>query len=211
MTGLLIKTTKIFASYLIIFFITWLLLEIVLIFLDPYLFKGFFEYDAELGFRVRAHTNGSNEFGFNDIDRPHAKPSNTYRIIVLGDSFNWAGGISCNYVGLLRTKLENEKIQGKKIEIINVGYPATNPYEEFLVLKRYGLQYDPDLILFGFFTGNDFSGLEPNKKLIVLNANFYRIDRDKEYFLFGAPLILKSRVFEIVSQYKKVEETRTQH
>jgi hypothetical protein len=164
MTNLFIRTTKQVGTYLIVLLVTWLLLEIALIFLDPYLFKGFFQYDSELGFRVRPHTNGSNEFGFNDIDRPHVKPANTYRIIVLGDSFNWAGGTSCNYIGLLGKKLEVERIHGKKIEVINVVYPATGPYEEFLVLKRFGLQYDPDLVILGFFTGNDFSGLEPNKK-----------------------------------------------
>jgi len=204
MTSLFTRTVKKIATYTTVLLITWLLLEIALIFLDPWLFKGFFQYDRELGFRVRAHTNGTNEFGFNDIDRPHAKPANTYRIIVLGDSFNWAGGISCNYISLLGKKLENERIHGKKIEVINVGYPATGPYEEFLVLKRFGLQYDPDLVIFGFFTGNDFSGLEPNKKLIVLNANFYSIDRREEYFLFGTPIIPKSRVVEIISQHKKI-------
>jgi len=204
MISLFIRTTKQVATYLIVLLITWLLLEIALTFLDPYLFKAFFQYDSELGFRVRPHTNGSNEFGFNDIDRPHAKPANTYRIIVLGDSFNWAGGTDCNYVGLLGKKLQNERINEKKIEVINVGYPSTGPYEEFLVLKRFGLKYDPDLVILGFFAGNDFSGMEPHKKQIVLNANFYTIDRSQEYFLFGVPVILKSRVVEIISQYKKI-------
>jgi SGNH hydrolase-like domain, acetyltransferase AlgX len=211
MTSLFTRTVKQIATYTTVLLITWLLLEIVLIFLDPWLFKGFFQYDRELGFRVRAHTNGSNEFGFNDIDRPHAKPANTYRIIVLGDSFNWAGGKSCNYISLLGKKLENERISGKKIEVINVGYPATGPYEEFLALKRYGLLYDPDLVIFGFFAGNDFNGMAPHQKQIVLNANFYTINRSEEYFLFGAPIILKSRVLEIISQHKKiVREVQTE-
>jgi hypothetical protein len=204
MTSLFVRTIKQIATYTTVLLITWLLLEIALIFLDPWLFKGFFQYDRELGFRVRAHTNGSNEFGFNDIDRPHAKPANTYRIIVLGDSFNWAGGISCNYISLLGKKLKNERVHGKNIEVINVGYPATGTYDEFLVLKRFGLLYDPDLVILAFFAGNDFSGLAPHQKQIVLNANFYIIDRREEYLLFGAPIIPKSRVVEIISQHKKI-------
>lgn len=191
-------------TYLIILLVTFIVLEVALIFLDPFLFKGFFQYDPEFGFRVRPHTNGSNEFGFNDIDRPHAKPENTYRIIMLGDSFNWAGGISCNYVGLLGEKLENAKIHGKKIEVINVGYPATGPHEEFLALKKFGLQYNPDMVILGLFAGNDFD--DPNKKMIVLNANLYPIDRRQERTLFGFPVIPKSRVVEIIRQHRKILE-----
>jgi lysophospholipase L1-like esterase len=204
MTSGFTRTLKQVAKYLIIFLYTWLLLEIALVFLDPYLFKGFYEYDRELGFRVRSHTNGSNEFGFNDIDRPLAKPANTYRIIVLGDSFNWAGGGSCNYVRLLGNKLERESVQGKNIEVINVGYPATRTYEQFLLLKRSGLQYDPDLVVLAFYTGNDFSSFKPTQRQIVLNTVFYTVDRDAEYFLFGAPIIPRSRVIEIISQYRTI-------
>ncbi len=185
--------------------ITFVLLEIALTFLDPFLFKGLFQYDEELGFRVRPHVSGSNEFGFNDIDRPHVKPDNTYRIVVLGDSFNWAGGISCNYISLLADKLATSTIGGKRIEVINAGYPATAPHEGYLVLKRYAMQYDPDMVILGFFVGNDFE--DPNKKMIVINANLYRIDRRHELTLFGTPVIGKSRLAEIVAQHVKIKQS----
>src|SRR5262249_7431123 len=48
--------------------------EVSMIILEPYLFKGFYEYDPDLGFRVRAHqpTEGglTNKYGFNDRDYP---------------------------------------------------------------------------------------------------------------------------------------------
>ena len=49
-----------------------------MIVLEPYLFKGLYEYDPDLGFRVRAYypiDQGTitNKFGFNDDDYPLQK------------------------------------------------------------------------------------------------------------------------------------------
>jgi hypothetical protein len=46
--------------------------EFLMIVLDPYLFKGFYEYDPDLGLRARAYAlnkiddSRTNQFGFND-------------------------------------------------------------------------------------------------------------------------------------------------
>ena len=52
--------------------------ELLMIVLEPYLFKGLYEYDPDLGFRVRAYypvDQGTitNKFGFNDDDYPLKK------------------------------------------------------------------------------------------------------------------------------------------
>src|SRR5882757_4992193 len=84
----------------------WLILplicvEILMIVLEPYLFKGFYEYDPDLGFRVRAHApfreTVTNQFGFNDRDYPLQKTPGVFRVLVVGDSFSWAGGRDGNY------------------------------------------------------------------------------------------------------------------
>ena len=54
---------------------TWIiiplfLVEILMIVFEPYLFKGLYQYDPDLGFRVRPYINGNNQFGFNDRDYP---------------------------------------------------------------------------------------------------------------------------------------------
>src|SRR5581483_740352 len=99
---------------------TWLLLEIVLIVAEPVLFRGFYQYDPELGFKVRAHTSGTNEFGFNDHEHTHEKPVTNYRILFLGDSFNWSGLRDCSYTAILQNELRYLP-DGRKIEIINAG------------------------------------------------------------------------------------------
>jgi hypothetical protein len=197
---------KSLSSGVIILCVTWLLLEVALTFLDPILFKGPLQYDAEFGFRIRPYALGSNEFGFNDRDRPHAKPADTYRILILGDSFNWSGGRDCSYSAMLEKKFAGSTINGKKVEVINAGYIMTGPPEEFLVLKRYGVLYEPDLVVLGFFAGNDFNDSDPNRKRIVVNAIYFDIDRRQEVQLFGFPILRTSRVLAIITQYRKIKK-----
>jgi len=70
----------------VVLIISFLCVEVLMIVLDPYLFKDRFEYDPDLGFRSRAYFRSApgimgegddgtitNRFGFNDRDYPLAK------------------------------------------------------------------------------------------------------------------------------------------
>src|SRR2546425_1921373 len=96
-------------------FVSFLCVEVLMTVLDPYFFKGRFEYDPDVGFRVRGYyPNGvglygdgddvtlTNRFGFNTPDYPLEKSPGTFRILFVGDSFSWAGGLRGNYTGLLQ-------------------------------------------------------------------------------------------------------------
>ena len=145
--------------------------------------QRFHEYDPDLGFRVRAYypvDQGTitNKFGFNDDDYPLQKTPGIYRILVVGDSFGWAGGREGNYTAMLERQLD--KHYGyHRIDIVNAGYPMTHTAEQLVMLKKYGLQYHPDLVILGFFVGNDFIDGNPNRKRIVLNG-----ERDKSSTIF---------------------------
>jgi len=191
----------------------WLVLpvigvEILMIVLEPYLFKGFYEYDPDLGFRVRAHyriDRGSitNQFGFNDHDYPLQKTPGVYRILVLGDSFGWAGGQEGNYTALLEQQLD--KHYGyHRIDIINAGYPMTHTAEQLVILKKFGLQYHPDLVILGFFVGNDFIDGNPNRKRIVVNDLYIDIDKRREHIILGYPIVFQSRLLLYVKQKYKI-------
>lgn len=188
----------------LIFLITWALLEVALTVFDPYLFRGFYEYDPDLGFRVRPEMT-SNEFGFNDYNHTHEKPADTYRVLVLGDSFSWLGGLDCNYVGLLRKRFaENPREFKKKIEVINAGYSMIGPPQEFRILKKYGMLYHPDLVVLAFFAGNDFTDSNLYRKRIVLNSVLYDIDVRNEMHWFGFPIVAKSRVWQMFSEFNAI-------
>ena len=202
----LINSKKINKFLLLTF--TWimiplLLVEILMIIFEPYLFKGLYQYDPDLGFRVRPYINGNNQFGFNDRDYPLQKDQNKFRLLVVSDSFNWAGGKEGNYTALLEKKFEN--YYGKsQVEVINVGYPGTHTGEQLAMLKKYGLQYNPDLVVLGFFAGNDFRDADPERKRIIVNGIYLDIDKKDELIIFGYPIIGKSRFLMFLQQKYKV-------
>jgi len=178
---------------------TLLILEILMILLEPYLFQGFYQYDRHLGFMVRPYTNGTNKFGFNDQDYSFRKPKGTVRILFVGDSFSWAGGKDKNYTALLEKKFE--EYYGKhRVDIINAGYPMTHTHEQLAMLKKYGLQYQPDIVFLGFFAGNDFADADPYRKRIVVNDTYFDINPRHELILFGYPIIAKSRLWSFLKQ-----------
>ena len=175
------------------------ILEVGMIVLEPWLSTGFYEYDHDLGFRVRPASNGTNRFGFNDRDYPLARTPGTYRILVLGDSFGWAGGQDGNYTARLERKFERH-FGDRRVEVINAGYPMTHTGEQLALLEKYGLQYDPDLVVVGFFAGNDFLDAAPHRKRIVVNDTYFDIDRRRARVVFGRPIVPRSRLLHFLRQ-----------
>lgn len=185
--------------------VPWLTAEVFMIVAEPYLFKGFFQYDPDLGFRVNPDTPGTNQYGFNDRDYPLEKAPGVYRIVVIGDSFSWAGDLDGNYTAILEKKFE-QHYGAPKVEVINVGFPMADPPMYLGMLKKYGLKFHPDLVVLGFFVGNDLH-TPVNQKRIVLNDTFIDVDRTKEVKLFGYPLIGQSRVWLFLQQrYRMFQE-----
>lgn len=201
---------KIVLAFIIV---PWICIEIMMVVFEPYLFKGFYEYDPDLGFRVRARfpsADGTllNQFGFNDRDYPLQRTHGTNRILVVGDSFGWAGGREGNYTALLERMFEHRD-GSHKIDVVNAGYPGTHTGEQLEMLKKYGLQYNPDLVVLGFFVGNDFVDADPNRKRIVVNGIYMDISRKREHRLLGYPVIPKSRLLLLIKQkYKVYSELR---
>lgn len=196
------------ASTILLFAFLWgvfplLSVEILMIVLEPYLFKGFFQYDPDIGFRVRAHTNGSNQFGFNDKDYPLEKPAGITRILVLGDSFGWVGGLGENYTTLMDAHF-TRKWGENQVEVINAGYPMTHTGEQLKILEKYGLQYQPDIVVLGFFAGNDFFDADPQRKRIVVNDIYFDIKKNQELKILGYPIIPRSRLLLLIQQKYKV-------
>ncbi|MDA0211321.1 MULTISPECIES: SGNH/GDSL hydrolase family protein [Desertifilum] len=181
-----------------------LMVELVMIFFEPVLFnKTFYQYDPDMGFRVRPYTLGSNQFGFNDRDYSLEKDPSAFRMLFVGDSFSWAGGQEGNYTALLENQLQNTP-NLPPVEVINTGYPMTHTGEQLIVLQKYGLQYNPDLVVLGFFAGNDFIDADPYRKRIVVNDTQIDIDKRREVRFLGYPIIGRSRLVLFVQQKYQV-------
>lgn len=185
---------------------TFLLIEAILLAFDDAFFgRSFYGFDPEIGFRVRSNAqygpHRANEFGFNDRDYPHERAPGSFRVLVLGDSFNWTFGPEGNYVGRLEEMLR-QALPDVGIDVINAGYPQTHTGQQLAVLRKFGLQYRPDLVVLGFFTGNDFYDADPDRMRIVVGGVATDIRRDRDFYrvLFGQPLVWKSRLALFVEE-----------
>jgi hypothetical protein len=87
------------------------------------------------------------------------KPADTFRILGLGDSFavnlNERGQ---NYHDYLRGMLMQNG--PRNLDIVNAGMECTGPGYYWHILAKYGPLFKPDLVIVGFFVGNDFSEME---------------------------------------------------
>lgn len=87
-----------------------------------------------------------------------AKPPATYRILGLSDSFGEAGG-GGNYHYLLPQALDGSV---PRYEVVNFSVAEYEPADELALLRRFGPDFRPDLVLHGFTVANDFySPIEP--------------------------------------------------
>ena len=102
-------------------------------------------------FRARYYINRA---GFRvprpDVEYTLAKPSDTYRIMVLGPSFAFGWGVDyeLSFAGSLQSQLQQRGFAGeKKIEIINAGVPAIPVVPQLTWFDRVGRGYVPDLVI----------------------------------------------------------------
>lgn len=189
------------AFTLIIIVLAIAVVEAALILLEPFIFPTLYVYDPDLGFKIRPGAMNSNRFGFCDRDYPLEKEPGTYRILFLNDSFGWTGGPEGNFTALLENTFVNH-YGGHKVDIINSGYPMTHPGELFGILRKFGLRYRPDLVVLGFFAGNDFTDADPHRKRVVVNGVFLDIDthQERELRFLGLTIVKKSRILLILKQ-----------
>ena len=93
--------------------------------------------------------------GFRGPEREIEKPPGTFRIVGVGDSLTYGAGVPYEAAFLARIEAALAARGGPPVEAINLGIPGYWPEPEALVLRHYGLHYQPDLVLVGVYT-NDF-------------------------------------------------------
>lgn len=91
-----------------------------------------------------------------------AQPGECTRILAVGDSFTYGWGVDDDetWPYLLERELSpaegSSGPQGPCTEVINAGFAAgLSPDTYYLYLKRIGLGWQPDVVVVGFFLGND--------------------------------------------------------
>jgi hypothetical protein len=114
-----------------------------------------------------------NSHGYHDYERTYEKPSNTYRIIVLGDS-----QVESLQVSLEKTftaQLEKALNSGQqRVEVLALGHSGLGTAEEYLLYLNEGVKYQPDLVILLVTTSNDMQN----------NSRFLSYDSMRIYFQF---------------------------
>jgi lysophospholipase L1-like esterase len=105
-------------------------------------------------------TVSTNRWGLRGEEISLEKPRGTKRILVLGDSYTF--GLYVNdgeaYPAVLQSML---RADGYRVEVLNAGYAdGWSPDEHYAWLLRRGLAFEPDIIVYGFFIGNDLDDID---------------------------------------------------
>jgi len=124
----------------------------------------YFEPDPYTGYRLKpggvGHYQGgihavANSHGHRDVEVSLEKPPRKFRILVLGDSFTVGANVQQeeSYPKVLEKHLRSSF--GSRIQVVNAGVGGWQPFQYAQYFEYYGRGFEPDLILIGFFVGND--------------------------------------------------------
>jgi len=103
-------------------------------------------YPSELKYRVHANT-----LGFRGPELATEKPTNTYRILIFGDSSSYGWGLNENErYGELLVQTLREHFPKRNFELGNFAIPGDSSEYGRLIFDRFAATYHPDLIIIGF-------------------------------------------------------------
>ncbi|MDO8495065.1 MAG: GDSL-type esterase/lipase family protein [bacterium] len=97
-----------------------------------------------------------NNFGLVGPDTSLEKPAETFRVAFVGDSFTEAFQVETE-AAFPRVIEKRVNDLGKKVETLNFGVTSYGTVKEDWVIKNSALRFNPDLIVLGYFVGNDFA------------------------------------------------------
>lgn len=123
-----------------------------------------------------------NNFGLHGPDYTLQKPPGVFRVLIVGDSFPQALQVEIEqgFPYLLQQQLNQHSSQ--KIEVINLSVDAYGTDRELLLYAALGWQFQPDLVLLSFYTGNDVQDndidLETRRYGYRLNRPFFTLGTD---------------------------------
>jgi lysophospholipase L1-like esterase len=112
---------------------------------------GFDGLDSQFEFEVRERTNS---LGLRDRELG-PKPEGGLRILALGDSYAFGHGVELEETYAKRLEERLRGALGRSVEVINAGVPAWSLLQELRFLEHQGLGLQPDMVLVGFYVGND--------------------------------------------------------
>jgi hypothetical protein len=93
----------------------------------------------------------SNRWGMRDREYEKIKPSNTYRIVLLGGSHDQGSGVKEDetYENIVEERLNQEPPDPRysRYEILNMSVGGTGLFQRLLRLEEQGFQFEPDTVI----------------------------------------------------------------
>ena len=130
-----------------------------------------------------------NRAGFRGPEWTIAKPPDTLRIAVIGDSFTEAPQVAYEqtFCAVAEHALGGCKgLGGKKIQVMNFGTDAYGTAQELVTLQRHVWQYSPDIVVLAFFSGNDLRN----------NSTVLESDKCRPFYVFEDGKLVLGGPFE---------------
>jgi hypothetical protein len=115
--------------------------------------EGWYRKEGEAYIRI-------NSEGLRDQEHSLAKPPDTIRIAVLGDSYPEALSVQMEeaFWSVMGNKLQEcDAFPGKKIEVLNFGVSGYGTGQELLTLREQVWKYSPDIVMLAVTTNNDIT------------------------------------------------------
>lgn len=100
-----------------------------------------------------------NSWGYRDVEHTISKPNDTFRVVIMGDSFTFGHGIKNPedvYSRLLQEKLDRRYGYGN-FEVINLAKGGYSTIDEVRILNDLALNLSPDVLVLGYYI-NDAEG-----------------------------------------------------
>jgi lysophospholipase L1-like esterase len=111
-----------------------------------------------------------NSAGMRDVSHSVENTSGAFRALILGDSF--MEGYSVELKDSFQKQIEFIAAkEGVELEAINMGVGGYGTLQEFLMYKNFGIKYKPNVVLLGFFLGNDVRNNSLSLESILDNKN----------------------------------------
>ena len=132
--------------------------------------EGWYRKEGEAYVRI-------NSDGLRDREHSIAKPQNTVRIAVLGDSYPEAFSVSMEeaFWSVMERKLQEcDAFPGTQIEVINFGVSGYGTAQELLTLRNQVWKYAPDIVMLAVTTNND----------VVDNSRVLKKTEEIPYFVY---------------------------
>jgi lysophospholipase L1-like esterase len=157
--------------------------------------------EGYLGFSPKMHRSVNwagggdvsiNKYGFRGADFSVSKPENTFRVVALGESstFGFHVGDGSSWPYLLNKKFDGKSINGKKVEVINLGLPWYTTQNQIKLLD-FALGLSPDLVIFmGGANDHVYLGLKKLANSQSYARQFLSIIEDHSLFFYKSKLLL---------------------